>query len=59
MPLRFTFDVDRDDAMLKNWRDDSKVLQAKKYHQRLEPGKGNEIYTKIYNFHFLCSCNGW
>lgn len=40
----------KDDAMLKNWRDDSKVLQAKKYHQRLEPGKDYEIIAEASPF---------
>lgn len=40
----------KDDAMLKNWRDESKVLQAKKYYQNLEPGKDYEITAEVAPF---------
>ncbi|XP_012945974.1 leucine-rich repeat-containing protein 27 isoform X2 [Aplysia californica] len=33
----------KDDAMLKNWRDESKTLQQKKYTQNLLPGKDYEV----------------
>ncbi|RUS77823.1 hypothetical protein EGW08_014416 [Elysia chlorotica] len=32
----------KDGAMLKNWRDDAKVLQYKKYSQRMVPGQDYE-----------------
>ncbi|GFO13391.1 leucine-rich repeat-containing protein 27-like isoform x2 [Plakobranchus ocellatus] len=32
----------KDGAMLKNWRDDAKVLQNKKYSQRMVPGQDYE-----------------
>ncbi|KAH9505082.1 hypothetical protein Btru_059469 [Bulinus truncatus] len=42
----------RDDEMLKNWRDDAKVLQRKKYLQHLTPGTDYKEPAEIAPYDF-------